>query len=463
MGRLFWKFFLSIWLAQVVAVLSISGGIWIKNRNHALRTEGIELGPPARFMLDAAEVAHRYGGTAGLRDLLQQNRRHPIFALDDQGKDLLGRDVAAETVQTLREMRAHGEHADAVRSLPEAGGSGWLVYVARRDAPPDGFAPPPGERPPPQHRAMPPGSPHFPFVAMLLAMLASLVSAVLLAWHFAKPIRHLRGAFDAAASGKLDTRIGPAMGGRRDELSDLGRDFDRMASQLQASMDSQRRLLHDVSHELRSPLARLQVAIGLARQRPEKAGASLDRIELESMRMNALIGSLLTLSRLENGVEGNMDEEVNLSELAADIAEDARFEAQAAGKDVEFYDAGIAIVRGNAELLHSAIENVVRNAVRHTAPGSRVEVTVALQRLSHDALIAVRDYGPGVPEAELDAIFRPFVQSSTASRSAEGYGLGLAIARQVVKAHGGEIEAANAKDGGLRVEIHLPVPFVPGS
>ena len=157
-----------------------------------------------------------------------------------------------------------------------------------------------------------------------IGILASLGFSALLAWYLAKPIRHLRGAFDAAAAGKLDTRIGPRMGRRRDEIADLGRDFDRMAHQLQILLGSQRRLLHDVSHELRSPLARLQAAIGLARQQPEKLDASLDRIERESGRLDELVGELLTLSRLEAGMSGAADEEVDLVELVAGIADDAR-------------------------------------------------------------------------------------------------------------------------------------------
>jgi two-component system OmpR family sensor kinase len=290
---------------------------------------------------------------------------------------------------------------------------------------------------------------------MLAGVLASFISAALLAWHFAKPIRNLRSAFDAVAAGKLEARIVPAMGARRDELADLGQDFDHMAARLQELVEGQRRLLHDVSHELRSPLARLQAAIGLARQRPEKTETMLERIERESARMDGMIGELLTLSRLEAGVSGLMDDNVDLCELVAELAEDARFEARAAGKDVIFHHGAHATVRGRAELLHSAIENVVRNAVRHTPPSSNVVVTVDCSEADDEVHVAVRDHGSGVPEEELDAIFKPFVRSSTA-QALPGHGLGLAIAQRVVKAHGGTISASNAEGGGLRVEIRLP-------
>jgi two-component system OmpR family sensor kinase len=281
---------------------------------------------------------------------------------------------------------------------------------------------------------------------MVLAMLASLVSAALRAWHSSKPIRTLRAAFDAASTGNLETRVGPAMGGRRDDLADLGRDFDRMAGQLQTLMDGQRRLLHDVSHELRSPPARLQAAIGLACQRPERIDASLERIERESVRMDVLVGELLALSRLEAGVIGALEEEVNLGELVADIVDDARFGAEAVGKHVELEE------RGNAELLHRSIENVIRNAVKHTVADSAVHVSIASG--GEQAEIGIRDHGPGVAEHELDAIFAPFFRGS--GHGDDGHGLGLAIAKRTIEAHGGHIRASNVAQGGLHVDIFLP-------
>ncbi|NEX59577.1 HAMP domain-containing protein [Noviherbaspirillum sp. 17J57-3] len=300
----------------------------------------------------------------------------------------------------------------------------------------------------------PRNEPHFPYVPMIIALLASLVTAWLLAWYFAKPIRSLRAAFDDAAAGRLDTRAGPAMGRRRDELADLGKDFDRMATQLQALVEGQKRLLHDVSHELRSPLARLHAAIGLMRQRPEKAEAMIERIERESGRMDKLIGGLLTLSRLESNGDSMLKESLVLGDLAADVVEDASFEARANGKEVRLHLGCQALIKGRAELLNSAIENVVRNAVRHTAGGTSVEVVVE-QSGRETARVLVRDRGPGVPDADLENIFKPFVRSST-DTSVAGHGLGLAIAQRIVLAHGGTIRAFNAPDGGLNVELRFP-------
>lgn len=313
---------------------------------------------------------------------------------------------------------------------------------------------PAGEQP----RQSKPPHPHrrgLPVLPISATLVASLLCAALLARYFARPIGTLRNAFDAAATGKLDTRIGTAMGGRRDELADLGRDFDRMAGQLQALMDGQKRLLHDVSHELRSPLARLQVAIGLVRQRPERVGESLDRIEREGERMDALVGQLLTLSRLEAGVTGSQ-EDVDMDDLLTVLAEDACFEAEAAGRQVAFTGRTAAQVRGNGELLHRAIENVVRNAIRHTAEGTTVDVSTTLDPTTGNLHVAVADRGPGIPEDELAAIFQPFFRGS-GGNGTDGHGLGLAIARRVVESCGGTIAAANRPGGGLTVTLILPV------
>jgi two-component system OmpR family sensor kinase len=453
MGRLFWKFFISIWLAQLVAVLGISGAIWIKDRNHAIRTQNIELGPPANFLLDASASILRVAGADGLRELLRQNLREQVYAVDDDGQEILGREVDPETLRQARELHARNGNLRALRTIEDAQRRQWLVFVGKRhhSAPPrPGTAAQSGRRP--MHGDLP----HFPFMPMIFALLASLASAAVLAWHFAKPIRLLRAAFDAAASGDLSTRVGPGMGKRRDELTDLARDFDRMAGRVQDLVEDQRRLLHDVSHELRSPLARLQAAVGLARQRPEKAAASFDRMERESARMNGMIGELLTLSRMEAGVPGAMDEVFAIDELVAAIVDDARFEAQALGKHVRLDLKHSALVRGSAELLQRAIENVVRNALRHTAPGTTVEIDIERDDGKPRVRVGIRDHGEGVPEQELDAIFRPFVKGSNASPRAEGHGLGLAIADRMIRAHQGAIHARNAAGGGLHVGIELP-------
>lgn len=287
---------------------------------------------------------------------------------------------------------------------------------------------------------------------------ASFASAALLAWYLAKPIRNLRSAFIAASAGDFRVKLAPTMVRRRDELADLGQYFDQMTSRLRQLLEGQLRLLHDVSHEMRSPLARLQAAIGLARQQPERFDAHLTRIELEAVRMDALVEELLTLARLQARVGIDLEEDIFLSELLAALVKDCDFEARASGGEVQLVADSIPIVRGNSELLHRAIENVVRNAIKHGGLDRTVAVTLSCSPHSECARVLVLDSGPGVPDAQLEAIFDPFVSADAAGRSRTGgHGLGLTIARRIIAAHGGLIRASNRDEGGLMVDIELPI------
>jgi len=212
---------------------------------------------------------------------------------------------------------------------------------------------------------------------------------------------------------------------------------------------------------LRSPLARLSVALGLATQRsgPE-AMSALGRIELEANRLNELIGRLLTLARLEGGDDDLRRTEVSLDELVRDIAVDADFEAQSRHCRVLCVIQDEITVLGSASLLHSAIENVVRNAMRHTREGTEVEIRLAHESgpSGPEAVVRVTDHGPGVPQEALDKLFRPFYRLDDArGRQTGGVGLGLAITERAVRLHGGTVRAANRPQGGLMVEIRLPL------
>lgn len=310
----------------------------------------------------------------------------------------------------------------------------------------------PGQRPPPPRHG-PPGMP-LPIPAVLAGLLASVLCAAGLAWYFAKPIRQLRQGFDAAANGDLAARVAPGMGKRRDELADLGRDFDRMTERLQSLVEGQKRLLHDVSHEMRSPLARLQAAVGLAHQQPERMAGLLARVERESERMNQLVGELLTLSRLEAGSAG-AGVPVDMEELLAQLVEDARFEGATRQVTVNYVPGRMAEVLADPELLHRAIENVVRNALRFSPPGGIVRIEAGV-REDGAFQISVLDQGPGVAEMDLEAIFTPFYRGA-APGGDDGYGLGLAIARRVVQVGNGTISASNAAGAGLLVSIRLPI------
>jgi signal transduction histidine kinase len=334
------------------------------------------------------------------------------------------------------------------------------VQMQMQDVPPPmpplagqgALAPPmPGTMPPRHHRHRGILPPPIPIIA---GSIVSLIFAALLAWYFSRPIRAMRTAFDAVANGKLDTRIGLSMGGRKDELADLGHDFDRMASRLQGLMEAQRRLLHDISHELRSPLARLQAATDLMQQQPERAAELISRLERDTGRIDSLVGELLTLARLDSGMTERMNESVDVQEMITYIVQDARFEADAKQCSVDVSLPEYIDIKGNHELLFRAIENVVRNAVLHSPPGKRVSIVVN-KNSEGNWLITVADEGTGVPVAEIEKIFEPFFRGKT-DEGSPGYGLGLAITRRVVQAHGGAVTAANRKEGGLAVMILLP-------
>ena len=276
----------------------------------------------------------------------------------------------------------------------------------------------------------------------------------LLALYLTAPIRKLRQATQRFAGGDLQTRVASPVGHRRDEIGDLARDFDVMAERIESLITSQQRLTRDVSHELRSPLARMNVALEIAKQKSNAETAPLlERIENESSRLNDMISRLLTLARLESGAEDVERVRLDLTELVRDIAADADFEAQAKGKFVEVAAADNCTVVGSEVLLRSAIENVLRNAVRYTPERTVVEVSVA--KANGHAIVKVADHGGGVPPDELENLFRPFYRVGEArERKTGGIGLGLAIAERAVRAHKGTITAKNVNDG-LLIEIQL--------
>jgi two-component system OmpR family sensor kinase len=306
---------------------------------------------------------------------------------------------------------------------------------------------------------VPPSAQQSVLMPMLVgALFAALVSAAL-AWSLSSPIRLLRQAFAAAAGGDLDRRVAPRMGRRRDELADLGREYDRMAQQLQDLLGAQRRLLHDVSHELRSPLARLQLATGLLRRAPDDVNAAVARIDQEVARLDHLVGEVLALARLESGVLAGAMCEVDVMGLLAAVAEDASYEARARQRELSLVASPqILLLRAHGELLQRAFENVLRNAVKYTAAGTCVQVDAAV--VAGRLEVQVADRGPGLPAVALDRIFEPFVRHHSA-QPMPGFGLGLAIAQRAVQVHGGSIVARAREGGGLLMTLSLPLAATP--
>lgn len=332
---------------------------------------------------------------------------------------------------------------------------------------------------------------YIPYREMLprlaISLIVSLIVTFVITLMMTRPIGLLRAAARELAQGNLRARVewpGRGIPGRgkkraeKDELRGLVWDFNEMAERLEQLVDAQKLLLRDVSHELRSPLARLSVALELAREEADVAAAKLDgeqnmhacallmdqldRIGRETGRLNDLIGQLLSLSSLESARKLPETETVSLHEVVTGLLSDMEYEAQRRGSHVVFTDdSGAELsVLGSRELLTRAAENVIRNAIAYTTEGSAVTISLRCEErlLSDVAVIEVKDCGPGVPEDQLLAIFRPFHRLDLArQRSTGGYGVGLAITERAIRLHGGEVRASNAAGGGLIVELRLPL------
>lgn len=454
MGRLFWKFFFFILLAQLMVTLTIGISFWIKNhQNDYPHPFPPAFGMHEDMVINAAASTLQYGGIDAFKSLLNADPHYAnIYVIDEQDNDILGRHVDPAWTKYI--------HQHKQQSLP------WEIKSVTLDhhpyfvfnTRPDFHRPPPdfmgGDAPP---NMPPPEGPVFHLVPIVAAVIASLLFAAILAWYFSKPIQHLRTAFKAIASGNFNPKTTQIMGKRSDELADLSHDVDNMAQQISTLIDGQQRLLHDVSHELRSPLARMQVLIGLARQQPEKATALFERIEHESFRMDELIDELLTLSRLEAGVKHPLTEETDIGDLLTEIIDDARLEAEVKHCQIDWQGEMNIPVICNPEMMYRAIENVVRNAVKHTKDNTTVTIESILDQEKKQLHLNVTDCGSGVPNNALEAIFKPFYRVPNAANRTEGYGIGLAIAQQVIKTYGGQIKAVNRPEGGLCVSIVLPV------
>jgi two-component system sensor histidine kinase CpxA len=456
MRSLFLKIFLSYWIAQALfLVLAILVTLAIRPSGEIASVQAQQ----ARFLNEAVQ-AYRGGGEEGARNYLRSVRdsQHVrLFLFNENTRDLTGR-TPPEWI--LRVARGQTATADSLRgrlgparylrqSMTAADGHSYSLVI---------------EFPPQEHRFFGPhGVPH---LGILIAIVSSGLVCYILARYLTSPIVLLRAATQKLASGDLTARAGLPGSRRHDEMAELMRDFDRMAERLENLVNAQSRLLTDISHELRSPLARLNVALELARQRSgPDARSALDRIDRETNRLNELIQKLLTIARLEAGDEMIEKLPVHLEQIIHEIARDAAFEAQARHCQVEATVLDYCVVIGSPSLLHSAIENVVRNAIRYTQEGTTVQVRleqgVAIEGDSlqgPEAVVRVTDSGPGVPEDALDKLFRPFYRIDDArGRQTGGVGLGLSITDRAVRLHGGTIKVSNRPQGGLMVEIRLPL------
>ena len=425
--RLFWKILFAFWLT----FLAITQSVWLM---FALSSDGPDRPAPSApdpmtsvLLLSAAEIV-RQAGAAGFE--------HYLMALPERQRARLElRSAAPATPQPTDEESA----SSFSRAVTGADGRDYEVR----------FRQPAGRRLPLFNT---------PPELLALGLLGGLLFSAALAWYLTEPINRLRVGFEHLARGDFDTRIGSRISRRRDEIADLARDFDVMADRLEQLVKARDRLLHDVSHELRSPLARLQLAIGLARQAPSRIVVSLDRIEREASRLDMLVGELLALARAEQG-DLRGEAYFDVVEVVHTAVEDARFAAKSASASIELVEDIPPEdlrppLRGDAELIRRAIDNVLRNAQRFSPPGRSVQVMVRFIPEGESYILEVADRGPGIAELDLPTIFEPFVRGEGDSDRL-GLGLGLAIASRAIVAHGGTIEACNRDEGGLVIRIRL--------
>ncbi|MDR6842120.1 sensor histidine kinase [Pseudoxanthomonas sacheonensis] len=448
MGKLFWKICLGLWFGSALLMVgtALLFAMTIERRIPEGVADSLE-----RFGTAAARAvlaAHESGSRRDTSELLNDLERFHglrMYFLDKNGKDILERQVPSipPSLRSSRERASdpsgNPQESASNRSLTipmstKAGGRYQAVIIFSR----------------------PPGPPlDFLLKRLLLPVivsifLAGVVSAVA-ARYLVNPISKLQSAAQRLARGEMDYRIGAALTSRKDEFTALGEDFDRMADQIGRLLASQRQLMLDLSHELRSPLARIKVALELAR-RQESPDELIDRMDRDADRMDALIGELLLLARLESPDPPANDQSLDLSELIASIVEDAQLESSNSGHFVRTLIAPGLTTVGDRELLTRAIENVLRNALKHTPNGGDIELEAS--RNGEGILIKVLDSGKGVPEHLIEQLFTPFTHGEGARA---GFGLGLAITRAAIIRHGGTVAIRNRSSrSGLEVRLHLP-------
>jgi len=443
MPSLFWKIFLWFWTAMLILTAAVA---WSTYQLHDIEGENIMGQAYRQFQTNSHNAATvlEQQGIDGLRQWLSESKNRKsmqLYVIGLDGRQHLG----ARMPSNLQRFLGPGMYNQNGRQ-PH-----WLFNRLIRPA-----AEMPYQlvttfkRPHPLRLLFTP-------LRILVAIVISGLVCFWLARHITQPITRLRLATQKLSAGDLDVRVGHELERRHDELASLAADFDRMAEQLQALLSSQQQLIRDVSHELRSPLARLQVALELARQRSGgQVDNELDRIESEAERLNELIGQVLALARMDARSRDLDRRETNIRQLLEDIVEDAQYEAQSKQRRIVIESADDCTLRVDEPLLHSAIENIVRNAIKYTAENTPVELTLTSR--SNTVCLTIRDHGPGVAAERIDDLFKPFVRLSEArDRDSGGYGLGLAIAERAIRLHGGKINARNCADGGLSINIELPL------
>jgi two-component system OmpR family sensor kinase len=470
------RVFVLFWIAMAIIV---AGSIAVTFTVAAREYESREFQRRPALAIEASEVLAK-GGVGALRTWLRTNSHamadRDLYIIGPDGVDILGRPLSENAARRLQFFRESMSDAETGAPPGPPPGPPDLGPTAG-GRPGGGLGPPPRNFRP--QRVLPQivapdgtaytvllvprrpsifGALSLPGISARILGIALVVSAFASWWlaqHLSAPIRRMQEGARALAGERLDVRVSAGLDGRKDEVAVLAREFDAMADRLRANRSALTRLLGDISHELRSPLARMRLALGLARQPSADTGRQLDRMEREIERLDVLISQVLKLARL-NGTEIPFEREpFDVDEMIDEVVRDAAFEGTAKGCKVATVGAAHSVVSGNRDLLRSAIENVLRNAVRYSPQGAPVEV--AVERSAAGLTISVRDRGPGVPPGELERIFEPFYRvAESRDRDSGGEGIGLAITSQVMKAHGGTARADNRAGGGFEVQLSLP-------
>jgi two-component system sensor histidine kinase CpxA len=442
---LFWRIFLTFWLALaliLVGTVTVAVDAALK-----WRSERPSL-PYQEIYSRAAQVFEAGGGDAlkeWIEDLSPPALRERTFVLDSAGHDLLDRPLPAYPGTNRAGPPGRAGPEPIGRSLMLVGPDGKAFRVVVVTGPNRGPIRRFGELELPGVRA----------ATLIIALVVSAVVCFLLARYLTAPVDRLRDATQRIAAGDLNVRVLPSLRGRKDDLGLLAADFDAMAERVRSLLESKHQLLRDVSHELRSPLARLQLALSLAQRADSGAAENLARIGREADRLEQLIARALLLARLERPALGPESERVDIAQLVTEIVADVGIEADVRHVRVELSTQGTLAVMGDREALRSAFENVLRNAVRYSPVGAQLQVRAA--RHGNSIEVVIEDQGPGVPEKDLALIFEPFYRVDASRDRAEGgEGLGLAIAARAVALHHGTIDARNLAATGLAVRIVLP-------
>ena len=454
-SSLFWRLLAGI-LSVIVCTSLVTGTIfyWVQKSEYAQGRIDGRIG--GRKSVLAALVINEYAGREELVRWLKsgQNTRPTVYIVNDAGVEISGRRVPPAVLGALGRDREKIERAltdqASLTGFPlnsiervEIDGRPYYAFAMLASVPRDLSFLPFNDR-------------ETAVVAMLIALVLSALVSAVLAYYYTRPLLRLNSAMRDVASGRFDTRVDPAFSTAGAEVAGLARVFNRMAERIGALVLRQQRLFHNVSHEVRSPLARIDVAVDLARRDPEHAARYLERIEREVGNVARLVEELLTVARLDEAADSLAKVPESMRRLVEDVVETAGFEAQKKRITVALDDALDAdvVLKVNAESLRSALGNLLRNSLRHTPEGGRI--TVRMELGPGLLRIRCRDEGPGVPENELPTLFDPFVRGSR-EKTGTGFGLGLAIARSAVLAHGGSIRARNQLPRGLEAIVDLPL------